>query len=66
MNTVTKKKNFIDLNSSKKIVAVFSLLQNFLCFSIGKPIEENTEGKKSEKEIHSPPGHFLTKRRKKM
>ena len=24
MNTVTKKKNFIDLNSSKKIVAVFS------------------------------------------
>ena len=32
MNTVTKKKNFIDLNSSKKIVAVFFLTPKFLVF----------------------------------
>lgn len=60
-----KKKNFIDLNSSEKIVAVFSLLQNFLCFSIGKPIEENTEGKKIGKGNTFTARAFFNKKKKK-
>ena len=68
MNTVTKKKNFIDLNSSKKIVAVFSLHRRkeiFLCFSIGKPIEKNTREKIGNGNTFTARA-FFNKKKKKM